>query len=106
MLGVINKICFVTYSRGQKQDNGDNKHSPIGQIEEREHQREGYPGYNVYPLGARRELGHPQPAAVLPGRVHVDLALPHLVRATQRFLQLQTSQGTRMGSILYGHAGT
>lgn len=51
---------------------------PVGEIEEREDEREGDARDDVDALGARRELGHPQAAAVLARRGHVDLALPHL----------------------------
>lgn len=52
--------------------------SPVGEIEERKYEREGDPGDNVYPLRASRELGHPESAAVLARRLHVDLTLAHL----------------------------
>lgn len=74
-----------------------NLNSPVGQIKKREHQRKGNPRDDVDPLRPRRELGHPQAAAVLASWFKVDLALPHLgvAAAHQRLLQLQTSQGGR-----------
>lgn len=51
---------------------------PVDEVEEREHEREGYPRDDVDALGAGRELGQPRLAAVGSALLHVDLALPHL----------------------------
>lgn len=70
--------------------------SPVGEIEEREYEREGYPGDNVDPLRAGRELGHPEPAAVLAFGLHVNLALTHLGvhrAADQGFLSVAGQSG-------------
>lgn len=75
---------------------------PVSQIEQRKDQWKGDPEDDIDPLGASRELGHPQSTATLPLWSHEHLALPHLrvQRATTHQRLLWVADQVRWNGIV------